>query len=179
MPNIEPPLDAPGRVHGFTVRAAFGSVEAPARRDRDNHCERRDRDRAVAAVSQAVQRIGATLFRDPGFAQALFGNNLFSVGQEEPQRTTQTSIDIVTSLNVGTEAASLLKNKEPLSAKEPVGSLIESVSVTPAADANIANIKATRSTPNGAAAVANAFANGYVIYRRDTDQGTSPRPKNS
>jgi capsular exopolysaccharide synthesis family protein len=31
-------------------------------------------------------------------------------------------------------------------------------------------IKATRSTPGSAAAVANAFANGYIIYRRDTDR---------
>jgi len=104
------------------------------------------------------------LFRDPGFAQALFGNNLFSTGAEEPQRTTQTSVDVVTSLNVGTEAAELLKTKEP------VGSLVESVTVTPNANADIATVKATRPNPREAAAVANAFAEGYVIYRRQTDR---------
>lgn len=106
------------------------------------------------------------LFRDPGFAQALFGNNLFSTGQQEPQRTTQTSIDVVTSLNVGAEAASLLK------IKEPVSSLVESITVTPNTDADIATITATRSNPREAAAVANAFANGYIIYRRQTDRAT-------
>ncbi len=106
------------------------------------------------------------LFREPGFTQALFGNSLFSTGQEEPQRTTQTSIDVVTSLAVGTEAESLLK------IKEPVSSLIESISVSPNADADIATIKATRSNPEEAAAVANAFAEGYITYRRQTDRNT-------
>jgi capsular exopolysaccharide synthesis family protein len=104
------------------------------------------------------------LFRDPGFAQALFGNNLFSTGTEEPQRTTQTNIDVVTSLNVGAEAAAILKTKEPVSA------LLESVEVTPNSNADIATIKATRSTPREAAAVANAVAEGYVLYRRQTDR---------
>jgi succinoglycan biosynthesis transport protein ExoP len=106
------------------------------------------------------------LFRDPGFAQALFGNNLFSTGQQEPQRTTQTNIDVVTSLNVAAEAAGLLKTKEPVS------SLLESISVSPNADADIATIKATRSSPREAAAVANAFADGYIVYRRQTDRST-------
>jgi capsular exopolysaccharide synthesis family protein len=106
------------------------------------------------------------LFRDPGFAQALFGNNLFSTGQQEPQRTTQTSIDVVTSLNVATEAASLLKTLEP------VTNLIDSVTVTPNNNADIATIKATRSSPREAAAVANAFAEGYIIYRRQNDRAT-------
>jgi len=104
------------------------------------------------------------LFRDPGFAQALFGSNLFSTSQEEPQRTTQTSIDVVTSLNVGEAAESLLKTKEPVS------SLVESISVTPNTNADIATIKATRPNPAEAAAVANAFAEGYITYRRQTDR---------
>ena len=78
------------------------------------------------------------LFRETGFAQALFGSSLFTQGQEEPQRTTQTSIDVVTSPAVAEEAETLLKFKEP------VGSLIGSVEVTPNANANIATIKATR-----------------------------------
>jgi receptor protein-tyrosine kinase len=106
------------------------------------------------------------LFRDPGFAQALFGNNLFSNGQQEPQRTTQTNIDVVTSANVANEAAVLLRTKEPAS------SLLESITVTPNADADIATIKATRSSPEEAAAVANAFAEAYITYRRQTDRAT-------
>ncbi len=106
------------------------------------------------------------LFRETGFSQALFGSSLFTQGQEEPQRTTQTSIDVVTSPAVGEQAESLLKFKEP------VGALIESIAVSPNANANIATIKATRNSPREAAAVANAFAEGYIIYRRQTDRNT-------
>ncbi len=104
------------------------------------------------------------LFRDPGFAQALFGNNLFSPGNEEPQRTTQTSIDVVTSLNVAEEAARILGTKAP------PGKLSETITVTPNSNADIATIKATRPSPQEAAAVANAFAEGYVVYRRQSDR---------
>jgi capsular exopolysaccharide synthesis family protein len=104
------------------------------------------------------------LFRDPGFAQALYGNNLFSSGNEEPQRTTQTSIDVVTSLNVAEEAARLLKTKAPAK------NLIEAIEVSPNSNADIATIKSTRSNPAEAAALANAFAEGYVIYRRQSDR---------
>jgi polysaccharide biosynthesis transport protein len=124
---------------------------------------------AVALSLRSPKEYSASaqlLFRDPGFAQALFGNNLFSTGQEEPARTTQTSIDVVTSLAVGEEAESLLK------IKEPIGSLVESISVSPNTNADIATIKATRSSPVEAAAVANAFAEGYITYRRQTDRNT-------
>jgi succinoglycan biosynthesis transport protein ExoP len=106
------------------------------------------------------------LFRDPGFAQALFGNNLFSTGQQEPQRTTQTNIDVVTSLNVAAEAARLLKTREPVS------SLLESITVNPNSNADIATIKSTRSSPREAAAVGGAVADGAIIYRRETDRST-------
>lgn len=124
---------------------------------------------ALALSLRSPKEYGASaqlLFRDPGFAQALFGNNLFSTGTQEPQRTTQTNIDVVTSLNVAAEAASILKTKEPVS------SLLESIAVSPNADADIATIKATRSNPREAAAVANAFADGYIVYRRQTDRST-------
>jgi capsular exopolysaccharide synthesis family protein len=104
------------------------------------------------------------LFREPGFAQALFGNGLFQNGPEEPQRTTQTNIDVVTSVNVAANVRSRLHSTESIEG------LLKSISVTSSSNANIATIKATRSTPRGAAAIANAFANGYVAYRRETDR---------
>jgi receptor protein-tyrosine kinase len=124
---------------------------------------------AVALSLRSPKEYSASaqlLFRDPGFAQALFGNNLFSTGTQEPQRTTQTNIDVVTSLNVAAEAASLLKTKESVS------SLRASVAVNPNSNADIATITATRSSPREAAAVANAFADGYITYRRQTDRST-------
>ncbi len=124
---------------------------------------------AVALSERSPKKYSSSaqlLFRDPGFAQALFGNNLFSTGQQEPQRTTQTNIDVVTSLNVASEAKNLLRSSEP------VFSLLESISVTPNANADIATIKATRGNPREAAALANAFAEGYILYRRQTDRAT-------
>jgi succinoglycan biosynthesis transport protein ExoP len=104
------------------------------------------------------------LFREPGFAQALFGSGLYQSATEEPQRTTQTNVDIVTSPSTAAAAKKLLH------VSESAESLLGSVSVTPSSNANIAIVKATRSTPAGAAAVANAFASGYIIYQRETDR---------
>lgn len=104
------------------------------------------------------------LFREPGFSQALFGAGLFQTGTEEAQRTTQTNIDVVTSLSVATKAQKLLDTGQS------VKSLLKSVSVTPSSNANIATIEATASTPTGAAAIANAFADAYISYRRETDR---------
>lgn len=116
---------------------------------------------------RSAKQYGASaqlLFRDPGFAQALFGNNLFSTGAEEPQRTTQTSVDVVSSYNVAAVAAKILKTKVPLE------DLVRSIAVTPNANADIAVVEATRPSPREAAAVANAFAEGYVTYRRQSDR---------
>lgn len=104
------------------------------------------------------------LFREPGFAQALFGSGLYQQGTEEPQRTTQTNINVVTSISVAEEAQKLLRSQESPEA------LLSSISVSPSSNANIADIQATRSTPADAAAVANAFASGYISYRRETDR---------
>jgi polysaccharide biosynthesis transport protein len=104
------------------------------------------------------------LFREPGFSQALFGSGLFQTGTEEPQRTTQTNIDVVTSPSTAAAAQKLLHSNESPE------TLLESVSATPSANANIAVITATRSTPAEAAAIANAFANGYIVYQRETDR---------
>jgi tyrosine-protein kinase len=102
------------------------------------------------------------LFREPGFAQALFGSGLYQQGTEEPQRTTQTNIDVVTSISVAEQAQKVLDSKESPEA------LLSSISVSPSS--NIADIQATRATPAEAATVANAFASGYISYRRETDR---------
>lgn len=104
------------------------------------------------------------LFRDPGFTAALFGGtNLFEPGQD-PKRDLQTNVNVVASRNVALEAQKQLRTKES------VASLLNSVQVQPSTDSNVVTIKATRTSPTGAAKVANAFANGYIIYRRDTDR---------
>ncbi|HEY2718676.1 MAG TPA: polysaccharide biosynthesis tyrosine autokinase [Solirubrobacteraceae bacterium] len=166
MPDLEPPVDGPTaptvspfellsvlwRRKAVVITTVIASVVV-----------------AFALSARSSKEYSASselLFRDPGFAQALFGNNLFATGQQEPQRTTQTSIDVVGSRNVARRAAVLLGNGEP------IDSLLGSITVTPNSDADIATIEAKRSSPQEAAAVANAFAQGYITYRRETDRST-------
>ena len=111
------------------------------------------------------------LFRDPGFARTLYGNDLFDAGQD-PKRATQTNLDVVHSTNVAAEARKLLKTQES------AGSLLASVTVTPGSDSDVASVEATRSTPDDAAAVANAFAKGYIIYRQATDRAAVQNAQN-
>jgi succinoglycan biosynthesis transport protein ExoP len=121
---------------------------------------------SVALSTRASKQYSASsqlLFRDPGFAQALFGSNLFEPGQD-PKRELQTSVNVVSSRAVALQAQKDLKTSDP------VDSLQSSVEVNPSTDSNVVTIKATRSTPDSAAAVANAFADGYISYRRDTDR---------
>ncbi len=105
------------------------------------------------------------LFRDPGFARTLFGNDLFDPGQD-PKRASQTTVDVISSSSVAAEA------RRSLRSNESIGSLLDSVTVDPSSDADVATIKATRSTPEDAAAVANAFAQGYITYRQQADRAT-------
>src|SRR4051794_23833646 len=103
------------------------------------------------------------LFRDPGFARTLYGNDLFADGQD-PKRTAQTNVDVVASTNVAQAARSLLKTGES------ADSLLNSVAVEPTSDSDVATITAKRGSPEDAARVANAFAEGYISYRRDADR---------
>jgi polysaccharide biosynthesis transport protein len=104
------------------------------------------------------------LFRDPGFTAALFGgSNLFEPGQD-PKRDLQTNVNVVSSRNVALQA------QKELRTTESVTSLRNSIDVQPSTDSNVVTIKATRTSPASAAAVANAFADSYITYRRDTDR---------
>ena len=103
------------------------------------------------------------LFRDPGFARTLYGNDLFDAGQD-PKRATQTNLDVVHSTNVAVQA------KKILHTDESVGSLLDSVTVTPGWILDVATVEAKRPSPVEAAAVANAFAQGYIAYRQTTDR---------
>jgi tyrosine-protein kinase len=121
---------------------------------------------SVALSSRAAKQYSASsqlLFRDAGFAQALFGSNLFEAGQD-PKRDLQTNVNVVSSRAVALEVQKELKTSDS------VDSLLGSIQVEPSTDSNVVGIKATRSTPESAAAVANAFADSYIAYRRDTDR---------
>lgn len=113
--------------------------------------------------TKSYEGTASLLFRDPGFARTLYGNDLFAAGQD-PQRTAQTNIDVVGSTNVAAVARQILKSDES------VTSLAASVSVEPSSDSDVAKVTATRGTPEDAANVANAFADGYIRYRQKTDR---------
>jgi succinoglycan biosynthesis transport protein ExoP len=117
----------------------------------------------VVRTSKEYSSSASLLFRDPGFARTLYGNDLFDAGQD-PKRATQTNLDVVASTNVAVEAKKLLHTDES------VGSLLGSITVTPGSDSDVATVEATRPTPNDAAAVANAFAKAYISYRQATDR---------
>jgi polysaccharide biosynthesis transport protein len=122
---------------------------------------------AVGLDSRKAKQYSATStleFRDPGFDAALLnGNTLFNT-DSDPTRTVQTNADVISSPSV----AALVQQQ--LHTKEPISSLVDSILVTPSAIADVATIKATRSSPQDAANVANAFADGYITYRQDTDR---------
>jgi succinoglycan biosynthesis transport protein ExoP len=117
----------------------------------------------VVRTPKEYSSSASLLFRDPGFARTLYGNDLFDAGQD-PKRATQTNLDVVASTNVAVEAKKLLHTDES------VGSLLGSITVTPGSDSDVATVEATRPTPNDAAAVANAFAKAYISYRQATDR---------
>ncbi|HEX6459529.1 MAG TPA: polysaccharide biosynthesis tyrosine autokinase [Thermoleophilaceae bacterium] len=112
------------------------------------------------------------LFRDPGFTAALFGgSNLFEPGVD-PKRDLQTNVNVVSSRNVALQA------QKELRTNESVSSLLSSISVQPSTDSNVVTIKATRTSPTSAAAVANAFADSYITYRRSTDRAAVVNAEN-
>jgi tyrosine-protein kinase len=111
------------------------------------------------------------LFRDPGFAAALFGNNIFEPGID-PKRDLQTNVNVVSSRNVALHA------QQELRTSDSVSSLLSSIQVEPSTDSNVVTIKATRTSPQSAAAVANAFADSYIAYRRDTDRAAVVQAEN-
>jgi polysaccharide biosynthesis transport protein len=122
---------------------------------------------SVVLSNQATKKYSSSaqlLFRDPGFVGALFkSSNLFQ-GSADPKRDLQTEIDVVHSTNVASQAKQILKTKES------TNDLLDSVTVDPSNDSDVVTVKATRTDPRNAAEVANAFATGYVTYRRNTDR---------
>ncbi len=117
----------------------------------------------VVRTPKEYSSSASLLFRDPGFARTLYGNDLFDAGQD-PKRATQTNLDVVRSTNVAVQA------KKLLGTDESVGSLVNSITVTPGSDSDVATVEARRSSPADAAAVANAFAKAYISYRQATDR---------
>ncbi len=123
---------------------------------------------AVALALRQEKQYSASaslLFRNPGFASALGGSDVFANGAD-PERDAQTNIDVVSSRAVATVV------RRDLRTGESPESLLASIAVTPSSDSDVATVTATRSSPKEAATVANAFADSYIAYRRATDRAT-------
>lgn len=103
------------------------------------------------------------LFRDPGFDQRLFGSQTFST--QDPAREAATNLNLV-SLDA---VADLTADKLDLSDLDG-DDVSEMVSVETRGASDVISVTATNPDPESAAAIANAFAQSYVQFRRDADR---------
>lgn len=62
------------------------------------------------------------------------------------------------------------KASEELNSAVSAGEIIESVEVTPSTNAETATVSATTTSPNTSAAIANAYGDAYINFRREADR---------
>jgi polysaccharide biosynthesis transport protein len=101
------------------------------------------------------------LFRDPQFAQQLFGSNLAS--DSDPQRAAATNLDLVSLEVVADRAARKLGGISGDELKERLDFVSESQS-------DVVTVEATDRNRGRAARMANLIASEYVAFRREADQ---------
>jgi polysaccharide biosynthesis transport protein len=103
------------------------------------------------------------LFRDPQFAQQLFGS-MFSSNSNDPQRAAATNLDLVSSEEVANRAARRLGGISPEALTKKINLLSESQS-------DVVTIEAIDKSARRATEIANVVASEYVAFRREADQG--------
>jgi capsular exopolysaccharide synthesis family protein len=123
---------------------------------------------AAAVGVTAVQKkqytaTAALLFRDPGFAQKLFGSQ-FVPSDTDPARQAATNVGLVSLPQVASLAAAHLHETQ-----QQVSS---AVSTSSSGSSDIVSIQATERNPALAATVANTYANTFIAFRRDADLAT-------
>lgn len=82
---------------------------------------------------------------------------------QDPARERATDIELVRQLPVAEGAA------ERLGTDEPAGYLLGRISTSVQGDSNVLSIIATDDKPEGTAALANAFAESFVAFKRETE----------
>jgi succinoglycan biosynthesis transport protein ExoP len=102
------------------------------------------------------------LFRDPQFAQQLFGSSLDS-SSSDPQREAATNLELVSLEVVADRAARKIGR---VTGKE----LLEQVEISSKSQSDVVTIEATDENPRRAARIANVLATEYVAFRREADQ---------
>jgi len=102
------------------------------------------------------------LFRDPGFAQDLFGADLQT--QSDPAREAATNVKLV-GLAVVAERTS-----EALDDGTTPQEIRNEVSVSPAGASDVVTVSATDPNPKAARQIANIFAREFVAFRAEADR---------
>lgn len=121
---------------------------------------------AFAYSSMQEKEYSATaslLFRDPGFAQKLFGTSFFTPSSD-PDREAATNLRLVSLGVVAGRTADRLGGG--LTRRE----VAKSVEAESAGQSNVVAITATAESPRQAARLANTFAEEYIAFRRDADR---------
>jgi tyrosine-protein kinase len=104
------------------------------------------------------------LFRNPGFAESLFGNSV-TTSATDPTREAATNEKLVGLKIVAKRTSEHLKGLTP----EEVS---EMVSVSASGEADIVSVTATSSKPEQAKFVANTFAHQFIAFRAEADRST-------
>jgi succinoglycan biosynthesis transport protein ExoP len=104
----------------------------------------------------------ALLFRDPGLDEKLFGSTFAGEANQDPERTTQTNLELTTLDTVADRTQRRLPGFD--------GKVEDSVEVSQRGDSDVALIEATAGDPATAARLANTFAREYIAFRREADR---------
>jgi tyrosine-protein kinase len=124
---------------------------------------------AVAALGLSMTQrkqytASATLlFSNPGFDQMIFGSSFFGL-ETDPTRQAATNIDLVSLPTVSGKTSAALGRQ--LTPAEVSGE----VSVSPAGEADVADVIATDPSPARAELVANTYAEQYILFRQEADR---------
>lgn len=165
--------------------AGFAVMSAPASQDSD--ARRTDLAGVVAMLKQRVWLIvlcvvvaasaalgisllqqeqysasASLLFRNPGFAENLFGNSV-SAPVTDPTREAATNEELVGLEVVSKRTAERLEGLTP----EEVSGM---VSVSASGEADIVSVTATSPDPQQAKQVANTFARQFIAFRAEADK---------
>jgi polysaccharide biosynthesis transport protein len=102
------------------------------------------------------------LFRNPGFAESLFGNSV-ATPSTDPTREAATNEKLVGLEIVAKRTSEHLTGLTP----EEVSSM---VSVSASGEADIVSVTATSSDPEQAKTIANTFADQFITFRAEADK---------
>jgi succinoglycan biosynthesis transport protein ExoP len=124
-----------------------------------------------ALIGVPLIALALTLTQDKEYtatATLLFRETPAAIGEGggvvDPTREAATNGELVALPVVAEEAAKSVNDVIP------AGEILDSVEVTPSSNADTAAISATTTSPQRSAAIANAYGNAYISFRREADR---------